>query len=164
MKAKTRYPTHLYFDASQSAMAKFFGDKIANVDIHSSMGLCQVLSVCPESIGLLGIKCRACLEGKPSKPRLVALAWDVHKNRWCVYLSSPKTFESILSAAKCASKLAFGKAPVMILQREDNETMVEAIEQDAVTKGIRPELEDFLRGMEARSYWATGKEKFHART
>ena len=64
-----RYPTHLAFDRSKSAIIRLKGRNLAQVVVHwaKDYGIPQSLLVCPDSVGMDGPSCKLC----KSKPLLL---------------------------------------------------------------------------------------------
>lgn len=157
----TRYPTHLQFDQSGTAIARFFGNRLAGVDMHWSKGVARNLSVCPLSVGLLGKKCRACGEGQSGIPRTVALCWDVTRERWCHLIGHrllmAKIYSLSISEVGNAEMFANGHGPDIVIQRQGRTAQVRSLPETCLMSrgvGDPPEIEDFLRGLESRSIWS----------
>jgi hypothetical protein len=155
-----RYPTHLHFDQSGTAVARFLGDKVGQVTIHPKEGHPWHLSACPESVDELGRKCLACQKGLQSQPRSVALAWDLQKNKWCVLVATSSLILGIYRAAMAAvgheGLFREGLGPDLVLQRAAGRTLVEAVPETMGERrgsGDPPPLVDFMRGLESRSAW-----------
>lgn len=162
----TRYPTHLAFDRSRSAKITFQGEDRVVVNVHwvGAISVAQHLLVCPDSVGPDGPECKLCKgeEFPKTYPRMVALGWDERKSRWCIYVAPEKVFDeiSLVLESNGVDMEAFcaGKGPPIILQREGMTTLVEiGSEFSSRAKQVRPKpppLEDFLRGLQSRSFWA----------
>jgi len=165
----TRYPTPLYFDSSRSALVRFFSPKLAEVGIHPiEAKIPNVLTACPDSVSMAnGKPCLFCArldEGERetlTKARVVAQAWDLHKDRWCLYMAPPFVMDMVLQevvdAGFSKDDLKRGTGPDVILQRQRSHILVMVMEETAGTprgKGKCPPMEDYLRGLQSRSIWA----------
>lgn len=156
-----RYPTHLHFDSSGSAVARFFGTKVADVVVHRvDRKMSQALMACPESVGE-GTPCLLCREtggALAGEQRSVAMAWDLHKCRWCVYVAPPFVIRRISdSVSEAGFVVGERDSPDVILQRQRGNTLVCPMGETASEErgdGNPPPLEDYLLGMKTRSIWA----------
>jgi hypothetical protein len=155
-----RYPTHLQFDQSGTAIARFFGNRLAGVEMHWIKGIGRNFSVCPLSVGLLGKKCRACMDGQTGIARTVALCWDVARDRWCHLIGHrllmAKIYNLSISEVGNIEMFSNGHGPDIIIQRKGTTAQVRSIPETCVLSrgvGDLPEIEDFLRGLESRSIW-----------
>ena len=156
-----RFPTQLRFDESGSAAIRLFGTQVADVKLHWRQGVRQNLLACPEDIGLLGFRCSGCVDDVPGSMRTVATGGDLNRQRWCVLISHAdvvkRIFEASLSETGGVPEITRrGMGPDVVLQVVSGHTFVETIGSTTGLprgNGERPQLEDFLRGMESRSAW-----------
>lgn len=156
----TRYPTPLSFDLSGTAVARFFGDDLALVEVHKRDDVRLILSACPTSIGVLGRVCSAC--PGTTERRRVALCWDVSRGKWCVLAGTTCLLSRIrrfsLGVVPHAGILSLGLGPDVVVQRmADSPPMVRVLEETVGVErgtGDPPPLGDFVRGMEAWSCFA----------
>lgn len=150
----TRYPTHLHFDVSGSAMIRFADPRIALLSIHwAKAGVGQHLLACPDSIDEPG-KCLLCKArpGAESLPRVAGMGWDLCKKKWCIFISTQGVFDKIRQTL-AEEDLNIEDRDV-VLQRVKGDVLVSLGGDSPLPNKKQPFFEDFLDGLASRSYWA----------
>jgi hypothetical protein len=158
---RTRYPIHLHFDASGTAIIRPFGKETIEIRAHFQDCIPRNFAACPESIGLLGRKCSICKRGDQGIHRRISLGWDVVEEKWCHLMSSNWVVSKILDVAikEVGSMELFcsGYGPDILIQRVGNDVQIRSIEDTCIVQrgdNKIPDLREFLRGLESRSKWA----------
>ena len=149
----SHYPTHLYFDSSGSAEFFIQDSRFATADFHIIKGFPQHLLACPDSIGLDGKKC-ICCNTMDKQTKNIAFGWDLHKEKHCLFISTPYVFSRIQEEQK---KIEPSDNISFIFQRTSSGMLIETLKMDLEIKKSDYEFEDYLKGLQNRSYWTKFK-------